>query len=93
MKTETLSILEKVKSGKLTPEVAQEQLFVLLGIANCFRINANVIITECFYGHEFNIGEEVTIIDHSTFGNAPWLCRDDQGVEWYICEEEGEVVN
>ena len=32
MKTETLSILEKVKTGELTPQVAQEQLFVLFGV-------------------------------------------------------------
>lgn len=33
MKTETLSILEKVKNGELTPQVAQEQLFVLFGVS------------------------------------------------------------
>ena len=33
MKTETLSILEKVKNGELTLQVAQEQLFVLFGIS------------------------------------------------------------
>ena len=33
MKTDTLSILEKVKNGELTPQVAQEQLFVLFGVS------------------------------------------------------------
>lgn len=33
MKTETLSILEKVKNVELTTQVAQEQLFVLFGVS------------------------------------------------------------
>ena len=33
MKTETLSILEKVKNGELTPKIAQEHLFVLFGVS------------------------------------------------------------
>lgn len=33
MKTETLSILEKVQNGELTPQVAQQQLFVLFGVS------------------------------------------------------------
>lgn len=33
MKEQTLSILQKVKDGMLTPEIAQEQLFVLFGVS------------------------------------------------------------
>lgn len=33
MKIETLSILEKVKNGELTPQAAQKQLFVLFGVS------------------------------------------------------------
>jgi len=36
MKTETISILEKVKNGELTPQIAQDQLFVLFGVSNSF---------------------------------------------------------
>jgi tRNA(Ile2) C34 agmatinyltransferase TiaS len=33
MKEQTLLILEKVKNGELTAQVAQEQLFVLFGVS------------------------------------------------------------
>lgn len=36
MKIEILLILEKVKNGELTPQVAQEQLFILFGVSNSF---------------------------------------------------------
>ena len=32
MKTETLSILQRVQNGEITPQIAQEQLFVLFGV-------------------------------------------------------------
>lgn len=35
MKIKTLSILEKVKNGELTPKEAQEQLFTILGVDYC----------------------------------------------------------
>lgn len=33
MESETLSILNKVKNGELTPQLAQNQLFVLFGVS------------------------------------------------------------
>ena len=43
MEKETLSILDKVKNGELTPQVAQEQLFVLFGVSN----NEVVVCPRC----------------------------------------------
>ena len=95
MKTETLSILQKVKNGELTPQVAQEQLFVLFGVSGCFTIGAKIQITKCIHGHEYEIGEVVTIIDHEEEDNqtTSWLCRNVHGTEWYINEEEGIPLN
>lgn len=95
MKRETLSILKKVKNGELTPQVAQKQLFVLFGISGCFTIGAKIQITECIHGHEYEIGEVVTIIDHEEENNqtTSWLCRNFHGKEWYINEEEGIPLN
>ena len=39
MKTETFSILEKVKNKELTPLLAQEQLFVLFGVSGMLVSN------------------------------------------------------
>ena len=95
MKRETLSILEKVKNGELTPKVAQKQLFVLFGVSGCFTIGAKIQITKCIHGHEYEIGEVVTIIDHEEENNqtTSWLCRNVHGKEWYINEEEGIPLN
>ena len=95
MKRETLSILKKVKNGELTPQVAQEQLFVLFGVSGCFTIGAKIQITKCIHGHEYEIGEIVTIIDHEEENNqtTSWLCRNTHGKEWYINEEEGVPLN
>lgn len=88
---ETLSILEKVKNGQLTLQMAKEQLFVLFGVSNCFSIGTKVQITKCINGHEFEIGEIVTIInrENDDNGEVMWLCRSARGKEWYIDEEEG----
>ena len=95
MKEQTLSILEKVKNGQLTMQVAQEQLFVLFGIIGCFTIGAKIQITKCIHGHEYEIGEVVTIIDHEEENNqtTSWLCRNVHGKEWYINEDEGIPLN
>ena len=95
MKEQTLSILEKVKTGELTTQVAQEQLFVLFGVSGCFTIGAKIQITKCIHGHEYEIGEVVTVIDHEEENNetTSWLCRNVHGKEWYINEEEGIPLN
>ena len=95
MEEKTLQILTKVKNGELTPQIAQEQLFVLFGISGCFVIGARIQITRCIYGHEYEIGEVVTIIEHEEKNNqtTSWLCRNVYGEEWYINEEEGIPLN
>ena len=94
MKRETLSILKKVKNGELTPQVAQKQLFVLFGVSGYF-IGAKIQITKCIHGHEYEIGEVVTIIDHEEENNeaTPWLCRNTHGKKWYINKKEGVPLN
>lgn len=91
MKEQILAILEKVKTREITTQVAQEQLFVLFGVSGCFTIGAKIQITKCIHGHEYDIGEVVTIIDNEE--EDSWLCRNVHGREWYINEEEGIPLN
>ena len=95
MEEKTLQILTKVKNGEITPKIAQEQLFVLFGVSGCFTIGARIQITHCIHGHEYEIGEVVTIIDHEVEDNqtTSWLCRNVHGQEWYINEKEGIPLN
>lgn len=57
-----------------------------------FAFGKCVKVSHCFHGHEFEIGEIVHIIGKSDYDDA-WLCRNVKGVEWYLHDEEGEVVD
>lgn len=63
-----------------------------LPIGRSFAFGECIKVLHCFHGHEFEIGEIVCIVGKSEYGNA-WLCRNAKGVEWYLHDEEGEVVN
>lgn len=54
MKTETLSILQRVQNGEITPQVAQEQLFVLFGVTNrtCSNCYHCVVNPRSEYKHD-----------------------------------------
>lgn len=72
-----------------------EEILRLFSLSGCFTIGAKIQITKCIYGHEYEIGEVVTIIDHEEENNqtTSWLCRNVHGKEWYINEEEGVPLN
>jgi len=57
-----------------------------------FDIGKYVKVLSCFNGHEFEIGEIVCVILKSDFDNT-WLCKNEEGVQWYLHEKEGEVIN
>ena len=46
MKTEILSILEKVKNGELTPQIAQEQIFILSDV------NKRIVLSQDWFESE-----------------------------------------
>lgn len=43
MKAQTLTILQKVKNGELTPQMGQESLFVLFGVSNRACANCKLL--------------------------------------------------
>jgi len=55
-----------------------------------FSIGGKVKINRYVYGHEFYIGQEVTVIDFDRTQNASWLCTDGRK-KWWISEEEANV--
>ena len=58
-----------------------------------FSIGAKVRITKCIYGHEFEIGEIVTIIRYQGDDDTvTWQAINDKQQLWWISEEEGEAV-
>lgn len=62
------------------------------GVIGSFSIGKCVKVLHCFHGHEFEIGEELYVIDKSEYDDA-WLCQNAKGVKWYLNEEEGIVIN
>jgi hypothetical protein len=56
-----------------------------------FAFGASVKVLHCFRGHEFEIGEIVSIVGKSAFKDS-WLCRNTEGVEWYLHVQEGQVI-
>ena len=59
---------------------------------NKWEEGKSVRITHCIYGHEFEIGEVVQIVDYyGDGGRAEWYCTNGK-TYWYISENEGELV-
>ena len=91
MKEQRLKILRKVASEELTPEQADEQLLGLSIVSkHSWHIGQRVVVTHCIYGHEFNEGTTVEIVDHEPSQTTSWLCSDGQ-CSWWLSEEEGYV--
>lgn len=61
-------------------------------VSGSLAIGKCVKVLHSFQGHEFEIGETVLVVSKSDFGNG-WLCRNSNGVEWYLYDEECEIVN
>jgi hypothetical protein len=67
-----------------------EYLRASLNINKIFSIGEKIKIKRYIHGHEFNINEEVTIIDFDGDQTASWLCTN--GIQkWWISEEEANV--
>jgi hypothetical protein len=91
MKEQRLEILRKVAKGELTPEQADEQLLGLSIVSKrSWHIGEKVVVTHCIYGHEFDNGTTVEIVDHEPSQTTSWLCSDGN-YSWWLSEEEGYV--
>ncbi len=55
-----------------------------------WHIGENVVVTHCIYGHEFDNGTTVKIVDHEPSQTTSWLCSDGRN-QWWLSEEEGYV--
>lgn len=67
---------------------AKLNLLTIPVVSKSFAVGVEVEITDCIKGHEFEIGEKVTIVEYD---DNMWICRNKKGIEWYINEDEGNV--
>jgi len=79
------AILNKEQAIKM-----YEYLRASLNINKIFSIGEKIKMKKYIYGHEFDVNEEVTIIDFDATQTASWLCTN--GIKkWWISEEEANV--
>jgi hypothetical protein len=79
----------EVKSAiDIIKRLVPPELFTIHGVSKSFAVGVEVEITDCIKGHEFHIGEKVTIVEND---DNMWICRNKKGVEWCINEDEANV--
>lgn len=61
-----------------------------VGEGGGYKVGARVKIISCTNGHEYKIGEIVTIVEIDE--EDSFRCVNDKGSYWYICESEGELL-
>lgn len=92
MKEQRLDILQKVANGELTPEQADKQLLGLSIVSKrSWHIGERVVVTHCIYGHKFDDGTTVEIVNYEPGQATSWLCSDGK-CSWWLSEEEGYVL-
>jgi hypothetical protein len=67
-----------------------DQQLILSDFNPHFELGKRVKIDRCIYGHNFEIGQTVEIIDHEKSQKTDWLCTDGTN-SWWISEDEGNV--
>ena len=70
----------------------QEIINIVNEIQDKITIGSFVKVLYCTHGHEFEIGEIVSVVSKSYY-NDDWLCRNEKGIEWYLCEEEFKMIS
>lgn len=65
----------------------QKQLSLQI-VSKSFIAGDVVEITGWIHGHEFELGEKVTLIEKDA---GLWVSKNKDGVQWYISEEEANV--
>lgn len=57
---------------------------------NPIRDGSVVKVIHCFHGHEFKIGEKVTLLGRDV---ESWRAKNEGGEIWYMTENEFVVIN
>ena len=63
---------------------------LLHDVSKSFALGKTVVVNRCIYGHEFNLGETVDIIDYEPSQTTSWLCSNGKN-QWWLSEDEANV--
>jgi hypothetical protein len=83
----TMPLKEKILKLRFELEELKQELLIQR-VSKSFAVGVEVEITDRIKGHEFHMGEKVTIVGNEDY---MWICRNKKGVEWYINEDEANV--
>jgi hypothetical protein len=96
----------KEKTGKKDSEISILEYNALIHAIEFFtdfyksdiKIGDKVKVDQCIYGHQFNIGEVVSIVGHDSSPSSkstPWTAEDINGEVWFLneCEFSKEDLN
>lgn len=81
------------KLGNDLIEIAKKHLtkqFAISGVSKSFALGENVKIDRCIHGHEFELGQVVTIVEYEPSQTTSWLCSDGRN-QWWLSEDEANV--
>ena len=89
---------QEYKDGKIDFLTLESEVDALLSARNnsntihesTFAVGKKLKVEHCFYGHEFNIGEVVTIIGHDGEDTTSWLCTNGKK-NWWLTDSEASV--
>lgn len=59
--------------------------------AELFATGDKVRVVAQYFGHEFEIGEEVTLRKINSFDND-YEATNKDGTSWYVCDDEIELI-
>lgn len=62
----------------------------IYNLIQSFAIGENVKVDRCIYGHEFELGQVVTIVEYEPSQTTSWLCSDGRN-QWWLSEDEVNV--
>lgn len=72
-------------------QASDEQALPIQNVSErSWHIGEKVVVTHCIYGHEFENGVTVEIVDHDPTVTTSWLCSDGKN-SWWLSEDEGYV--
>jgi len=63
----------------------------IYNVSKSFALGENVKVDRCIHGHEFELGQVVTIVEYEPSQTTSWLCSDGRN-QWWLSEDEGNVL-
>lgn len=80
---------EKNFNDFLQTEAVQQALSIA-NVSKPFAVGENVKVDRCIHGHEFELGQVVTIVEYEPSQTTSWLCSDGRN-QWWLSEDEANV--